>query len=48
MLTQTSVGLDPSGGALALLAAQLAPVAQFHVVVRLHDVVDRQVGVNLT
>ena len=46
-LTQTSVGLDPSGWAAALLLAELAPVADFDVVVRLDDVVDVLVWIDL-
>ena len=46
-LTQTSVGLDPSGWAAALLLAELAPVADLDVVVRLHDVVDVLVRIDL-
>ena len=46
-LTKTSVGLDPSGWALALLAAELAPVAHLDVVVALDNVVDVHVGINL-
>ncbi len=46
-ITQTSERLHPSGGWLALLPSQLAPVADLHVVVGLHDVVDVLVGVDL-
>ncbi len=46
-LTETPEGFDPSGRGLALLAAELAPVANLHVVVRLHDVVHVLVRVHL-
>ena len=45
--TETPVGLDPSGRAAALLLAELAPVADFDVVVRLNDVVDVLVWIDL-
>ena len=45
--TETSVGLDPSGWPAALLLAEFAPVADFDVVVRLNDVVDVLVWIDL-